>query len=76
MKTERTLLRVIRAAQEPKVTQSHVARKAGLSASRYWQIEHGEGSEPSDAERESVATALGVHVADVAWPEFEKACAS
>lgn len=76
MKRARSLLRVVRAAQEPKVTQSRVARKAGLSVSRYWQIENGEGSDPSDAERTAIATALGVQASEIAWPEAEKAQAS
>lgn len=73
MKKGQSLLRVVRAAQEPKVTQSQLARNAGLSAARYWQIENGEGSEPSIDERRAVATALGVKVSDIAWPEFVKA---
>lgn len=76
MKKERTLLRVLRAAHEPKVTQTQLARKAGISAARYWQIENGEGAVSSDTERTAVAAALGVKVSDVAWPEFEKAQAS
>lgn len=35
---------------------------------RYWQIENGEGPEPSDHEKAAIATALGVRVSDVAWP--------
>lgn len=76
MKRERSLLRAVRAAQEPKVTQSRVARKAGLSVSRYWQIENGEGSESSDDERQAIADALSVKASDIAWPEAEKAQAS
>jgi transcriptional regulator with XRE-family HTH domain len=76
MKRDRTILRVLRAAREPRITQSQLARRAGLSASRYWQIEHGEGSMPSAAERAAVANALGVSVDAIAWPTFEKAQAS
>lgn len=76
MKRARSLLRAVRAAQEPKVTQSRVARRAGLSVSRYWQIENGEGSDPSDDERDAIAAALGVKADDIAWPEAEKAQAS
>lgn len=76
MKKARTLLRVLRAAQEPKVTQTQLARKAGLSAARYWQIENGEGSEPSTDEREAIAVALGVKTTAVAWPEFQSERAS
>lgn len=74
MKKGRSRLRVLRAEQE--VTQMQVARKAGLSAARYWQIENGEGSEPSPGERNAVAAALGVKVSEIAWPEFAKAKAS
>jgi len=76
MKKARVLLRVLRAQQEPKLTQSAVARRAGLSRSRYWQIEVGEGSEPSSGEREAVAAALGVKVSEIAWPEVARAKAS
>lgn len=67
---KRSLLRTLRAASEPKVTQYQVARLAGVSQARYWQIENGVGSEPSDGERDAVAAALGVQVADIAWPVF------
>lgn len=63
------LLRVLRAGHEPRLTQSQVALLAGISAARYWQIENGEGSEPSEDERRAVAAALGVKVSEVAWPE-------
>jgi transcriptional regulator with XRE-family HTH domain len=70
------LLRVIRAQHEPKISQSQVAAIAEgflpsgrtMSAARYWQIENGEGSEPSDDERLAVARALGVTTDDIAWP--------
>lgn len=65
----RSLLRVLRASQEPKATQLHIARRAGLSPARYWQIENGEGSEPDADERAAVAAALGVKVSEIAWPD-------
>ena len=68
MKKELALLRVLRAAHQPKITQAHVARLAGLSAGRYWQIENGEGASPSRDEQLQIAQALGVGVADIAWP--------
>jgi transcriptional regulator with XRE-family HTH domain len=71
MKNTRSLLRVLRAAQEPKVTQSQLARKAGLSAARYWQIENGEGSIPSLEEQAAIASALGVKPTQIAWPQQE-----
>lgn len=64
----RRRLRVLRAEQE--VTQSDVARTAGLSRSRYAQIETGEGSVPRDEERAAVAAALGVKVSEIEWPEI------
>jgi transcriptional regulator with XRE-family HTH domain len=76
MKAERRRLRAIRADQEPKVSQSQVARKAGMGTFRYWQIENGEGPEPSRDEREAVAAALGVKVSAVAWPDGAEVRAS
>jgi transcriptional regulator with XRE-family HTH domain len=66
---KRTVLRAVRAAHEPKVSQSKIARKAGMGLVRYWQIENGEGPEPSDTERQAIAAALGVSIADIQWPE-------
>lgn len=65
----RLLLRVARAAHEPKVNQSHVARKAGMGLNRYWQIENGEGLPPSADEKTAVATALNLRVTDIEWPD-------
>lgn len=77
MRKTRTLLRVLRAAHEPRITQIQMARLAGISSgARYWQIEHGEGNPPTEAERAAVAAVLGVSVNDIAWPEFQKAKAS
>ena len=76
MKRDRSLLRVLRAQQEPKMSQRQLALKAGLSPSRYWQIESGEGSEPSRDEKDAVAAALGVKAADIAWPTFLQVQAS
>lgn len=76
MKGARRRLRAIRADQEPKVSQSQVARKAKLGTFRYWQIENGEGPEVTKDEREAVAAALGVKVSDVAWPEGAEVRAS
>ena len=65
----RRRLRVLRAEQD--VRQSDVARMAGLSRSRYAQIETGEGSVPRDEERAAVAAALGVRVSEIDWPVVE-----
>lgn len=62
------------------LTQTELAREAErllpdgrtMSMQRYWQIENGQGSAPDDDERAAIATALGVTVADIAWPEFPK----
>lgn len=66
-------LRAWRAAQEPKVSQQQLALKAGLSPSRYWQIESGEGVEPTTKERDAVANALSLKVSDIAWPDYLRA---
>lgn len=76
MKGLKSLLRVLRAGHEPKLSQSQLARKAGLALFRYWQIENGEGPESSKDERQAVASALDVKVSDIAWPERDKARAS
>lgn len=78
------LLRALRAEQEPKMNQRQMARRAEallakgqtMSPARYWQIENGEGSEPSADERQAVATALGVKPSEIAWPEFSNERAS
>jgi transcriptional regulator with XRE-family HTH domain len=72
----RTRLPALRANHERKLTQSAVARRAGMGLYRYWQIENGEGPDPSASEREAVAAALGVKVASIAWPVSRKALAS
>lgn len=71
-----SLLRALRAAREPKITQSQLGRLAGLPLFRIWQIENGEGASASKAEREAIATALGVKISDIFWPEWEQANAS
>ena len=67
MGKRRTLLRVLRASQEPYVTQTKLARKAGLTRLRYWAIENGEAV-PTPDERNAVAAALGVKVSEIEWP--------
>lgn len=62
----RRRLKVLRAEQD--VTQHDVATKAGLSRSRYAQIETGEGAVARLEEREAVAAALGVRASDIDWP--------
>jgi transcriptional regulator with XRE-family HTH domain len=73
MEQSRLLLRVIRAAQEPRVSQAQIAKRAGLGLHRYWQIENGEGPDPSLDEKAAIAAALGVEVAGISWPETARA---
>lgn len=76
MKKGATLLRVLRAQQEPKISQSqlaavaqrHLPKGRTMSAARYWQIENGEGADPSKDEQAAIAAALHVSVHAVAWP--------
>lgn len=68
---KRLPLRAVRAAQAPKVSQIQAARKAGMGTFRYWQIENGEGPEPTNDERAAVAAVFGVRVSEIAWPHLE-----
>ncbi len=43
-----------------------------MNLTRYWQIENGEGPEPSLNEKKAVAAALGVKVNDIAWPDVQQ----
>lgn len=72
MKKERLRLRVLRAAKEPKISQSQVARSAGMGLYRYWQIENGDGPKATEDEQDAVAAALGVKVSEIAWPEVQQ----
>jgi transcriptional regulator with XRE-family HTH domain len=74
MKGPAKLLRVLRAEHD--ITQIKLARKAGLNVTRYWQIENGEGLPPTTDERQAVATAFGVKVSGIAWPDLDKARAA
>ena len=68
----RALLRVLRMDRQPKVNQTYVAKRAGMSYSRYWQIENGEGSPVKPDEQKAIAVALGVKVGDIAWPDVQR----
>ena len=58
-------------------TQHQIARLAGMSQTRYWQIENGEGAAaPSFGEKRAIASALGVAVSAIAWPERDQQAAS
>jgi transcriptional regulator with XRE-family HTH domain len=82
MKKERTALHVLRAKQ--RVSQDrliqrialHLPKGRTMSQARYSQIENGIGRESDTDEQTAVAAALGVKVADIAWPDFPKAKAS
>lgn len=74
MKGTPRLLRVLRAEHD--LTQMKLARSARLNLTRYWQIENGEGLPPTQAEQRSIASALGVTIADIAWPAFATVKAS
>lgn len=70
MKGTRRRLQSLRADQDPrlpKLTQSRLAAKAGMTAARYWLIENGETT-PTKDEKAAIAKALGVSVSAIAWP--------
>ena len=75
MKTARHLLRVLRAAHEPKLSQRQVAVKLGIHRLRYWQIENSEVI-PTASERSAIAAVLGVKVSEIAWPAMDTEKAS
>jgi len=66
------------------MTQIQLARRAEanlpdgrtMSPQRYWQIENGFGAPPDNDEKAAVAAAVGVTVAEVAWPNVVRAKAS
>jgi DNA-binding XRE family transcriptional regulator len=61
-------LRVLRA--ERQLTQHVLAARAGLTQTRYWQIEHGEGAPLRTQERAVIARLLEVAPHQIAWPEM------
>ena len=69
MKQGRLRLGALRANRQPKLSQSQVARQAGMGLHRYWQIENGEGPASTADERKAVAAALDVKTVDIEWPE-------
>lgn len=82
MRKARTSLHVLRAEQ--RVTQGRLVQRVApllpsgrtMSQARYSQIENGTGNEPHPFDKEAIALALGVTVADIAWPEFQRTAAS
>ena len=59
-------LRVLRAARD--LTQHGLAERAGLTQTRFWQIEHGNGAPLRQSEREAIAKVLEVRPSAIAWP--------
>jgi transcriptional regulator with XRE-family HTH domain len=59
-------LRVLRAARD--LTQYALAERAGLTQTRFWQIEHGQGAPLRRAERDAIARVLDVRPSAIAWP--------
>jgi len=57
---------VLRAERE--LTQKLIADRAGLTQTRYWQIEHGEGAPLRKQERAVIARVLEVAPHEIAWP--------
>ena len=59
-------LRVLRAERE--LSQKLLSDRAGLTQTRYWQIEHGEGAPLRKEERGAIARVLEVAPHEIAWP--------
>jgi transcriptional regulator with XRE-family HTH domain len=62
-------LRVLRAERE--ITQSLIAAKAGITQTRYWLIEHGEGAPLRKEERAAIARILELPPHAIAWPAMK-----
>jgi len=59
-------LRVLRALRD--LTQHRLAELAGLTQTRFWQIEHGSGAPLRTHERDNIARVLEVRPSAIAWP--------
>ena len=59
-------LRVRRA--ERRISQLDLSREVGIGVNRFWRIENGY-ADPTDEERASIASALGVSEAEI-WPDL------
>jgi transcriptional regulator with XRE-family HTH domain len=59
-------LRVLRALRD--LTQHGLAERAGLTQTRFWQIEHGSGAPLRARERNAIASVLEVKPSAIAWP--------
>jgi transcriptional regulator with XRE-family HTH domain len=62
-------LRVLRAERE--LTQQDIAKRTGLTQTRYWQIEHGEGAPLRKEERAAIARVIEVAPHKIAWPAMK-----
>jgi transcriptional regulator with XRE-family HTH domain len=60
---------VLRAERE--VTQHQLASRIGMTQTRYWQIEHGEGAPLRKDERAAIARILEVQPHEVDWPAMK-----
>jgi len=67
--TSRRTLRVLRAERE--MTQKQMATLTGLTQTRTWQIEHGQGAPLRPVERQAIARALKVPAPAIAWPALQ-----
>lgn len=63
--TDTNRLRVLRA--ERRITQMVLARKLGISQTRYWQIENSHRT-PDEREQARIAKILKVSVAELGFP--------
>lgn len=63
-------LPVLRAERD--ISQLDLAVKVGMSHNRYWRVENGY-TEPTDEERNTLASTLGVPVAEIWAPSEEVA---
>ena len=59
-------LRVLRAARD--LTQHTLAERAGLTQTRFWQIEHGSGAPLRKVERDAIARVLELPPGAIDWP--------
>ena len=59
-------LQVLRAARD--LTQHGLAERAGLTQTRFWQIEHGSGAPLRKRERDAIARVLEVAAGSIDWP--------
>jgi transcriptional regulator with XRE-family HTH domain len=66
MGKQKRTLRVLRAERD--LTQKVIAVRAGLTQTRFWQIEHGSGAPVRKDERAAIARELEVSPHEIDWP--------